>query len=171
MTPTFILSRMCAHLRNALAALVLALCFQPLSSGDVPPKDTRIERLESFFRAHHCPAPHFTGEYLAAADNYSIDYRLLPAVSVRESTCGLHARLNNRWGWDSARTGFDSVARGIHYVMRQLAWARPYKGKTMEEKLRTYNPTPRYAGEVLKLMREIGSDEVSSDAADSESNP
>jgi hypothetical protein len=115
-------------------------------------------RLEAFLRAYHCPAPLLVSEYLAAADAYSIDYRLLPALSVRESTCGQHARLNNRWGWDSARTGFESLAKGVRYIARQLASAPSYRGKTLEQKLRAYNPNPAYPAEVLKLMREIEPD-------------
>jgi len=95
---------------------------------------------------------------LAAADIYEIDYRLLPALSVRESTCGQHARLNNRWGWDSARTGFRSLAHGVHYIARQLALGRSYRGKTLDEKLHAYNPNPQYPREVHKLMQEIDSD-------------
>ena len=114
--------------------------------------------MEAFFKSHHCPAPFLTADYVAAADAYDVDYRLLPALSVRESTCGRHARLNNRWGWDSAQTGFESLVHGIHFITRQLATGRYYRGKTLDGKLRAYNPNPEYAGEIRKLMREIDDD-------------
>lgn len=122
------------------------------------PRDIRSAKLEAFFAAYRCPGPLHIGDYLRAADTYGIDYRLLPALSVRESTCGWHARKNNRWGWDSARTGFASVAAGIEFIARQLARGRYYRGKTLEQKLRTYNPNPVYAAEVKKLMKEIATD-------------
>ncbi len=131
-----------------------------VSSADTKPalpRDNRIARLETFFRAHHCPAPFLTNEYVAAADAYSIDYRLLPAVSVRESTCGLYARLNNRWGWNSAKSGFITLAHGIQHIARELAEGKYYRGKTVEDKLRMYNPNPAYPGEILRLMQEIDS--------------
>jgi len=121
-------------------------------------RDARAAKLFAFFAAHRCPVPLHVGDYLRVADAYAIDYRLLPALSVRESTCGRHQRLNNRWGWDSARTGFESVARGIEFVARQLAEGRSYRGKTLEEKLHTYNPNPQYPGEIKRLMQEIDAD-------------
>lgn len=132
----------------------------PISADDVLPAsvDSRVARLEAFFRNYHCPAPFLTSQYLAAADAWAIDYRLLPAVSVRESTCGRHARNNNRWGWDSARTGFESLTRGIEFIARELAIGRYYRGKSVEEKLHAYNPNPEYPGEIRKLMQEIESD-------------
>jgi len=131
-----------------------------ISSADTKSlqEDERTSKLELFFRAHHCPAPFLIPDYVAAADANSIDYRLLPAVSVRESTCGRHARLNNRWGWNSAKSGFESLAHGIHYIARELVSGRYYRGKTIEGKLRMYNPNPNYPGEIRKLMLEIESD-------------
>lgn len=140
----------------------LVFCVLSAASGatikTTAPHDARPAKLLAFFEAYGCRGPLHIGEYVRAADTYGIDYRLLPALSVRESTCGRYARRNNRWGWDSARTGFASVAAGIEYVARQLAWGRYYRGKTLEQKLRTYNPNPKYAAEVKRLMREIATD-------------
>jgi hypothetical protein len=142
--------------------LGIALCtISAASSATITtaaPRDTRPAKLLAFFQAYGCREPLHIADYLRAADTYAIDYRLLPALSVRESTCGQHERKNNRWGWDSARMGFASVAAGIEYIARELAWGRYYRGKTLEQKLRTYNPNPRYAREVEKLMRQIASD-------------
>ncbi|PYT11356.1 MAG: hypothetical protein DMG59_26660, partial [Acidobacteria bacterium] len=63
----------------------------------------------------------------------------------------------NHWGWDFARTGFESVPSGIDFVARQLAKGRYYRGKTVDEKLHAYNPNPQYAREVKQLMLEIDS--------------
>jgi len=121
--------------------------------------ELRAARLEAFFEAHGCPRPFLVDEYVDAADRNQLDYRILPAVSVLESTCGVYARLNNRWGWDSARTGFRSVARGIRFIAHQLAFGRYYQGKNVDQKLRIYNPkNPNYASEVKRLMLEIDGD-------------
>ncbi|HEY2842009.1 MAG TPA: hypothetical protein VGJ09_00100 [Bryobacteraceae bacterium] len=94
-------------------------------------------------------------DYLRAADTHALDYRLLPAISLVESTCGAFERMNNRWGWDSAQSGFKSVPEGIEFITAQLAEAPPYKGKTVKEKLYTYNPFPQYVRQVERLMDEI----------------
>ena len=120
------------------------------------PPDDRWLKLQAFFASYHCPAPHYVEDYLREADKYAIDYRLLPAISVRESTCGRHSRLNNHWGWDSARSGFSSVKAGIRYLARILALGASYKDKTVESKLKIYNPELQYAAEVRRLMDEIG---------------
>lgn len=146
---------------TALASLTLA-AMSAVSGASITHSpethDVRTVRLEAFFHAYHCPGPLHIQDYLRAADAYDIDYRLLPALSIRESTCGRFAQKNNRWGWDSSRTGFSSVAMGIEFIARQLAFGRNYRGKTLQQKLYTYNPKPRYAEEVQKLMREIAVD-------------
>ena len=118
-------------------------------------RDNRYDRLESFFQSFGCPAPHYVDEYVGAADSFAIDYRLLPAISVLESTCGVYQRLNNRWGWDSARKGFSSFRAGLQYIARQLSEGRFYKNKSLEEKVRVYNPNPEYARQVRRLMLKI----------------
>ena len=92
---------------------------------------------------------------MGAADSNAIDYRLLPAISVLESTCGVYQRLNNRWGWDSARKGFSSFRAGLQYIARQLSQGRYYRNKSLEEKVRMYNPNPQYARLLKKLMLKI----------------
>jgi hypothetical protein len=117
--------------------------------------DPRIAKLEAFFDGYRCPAPRHVADYLRVADTYKIDYRLLPALSVRETTCGQYQTMNNRWGWASGRNGFASIPAGIEYVGRQLAEARQFKGKSLDQKLWTYNPRAAYPGEIKKLMRKI----------------
>lgn len=148
---------MCRILTTVLLSLVLSRVPFPnepaAAKSGVP--DGRMVRLETFFELHGCPAPYHTTDYLRAADRYALDYRLLPAISVVESTCGQYCRLNNYWGWDSARTGFTSVPSGINFITKQLARGLYYKGVSLEEKLHMYNPGTKYANAIKKLMREI----------------
>jgi hypothetical protein len=118
--------------------------------------DRRAEKLNRFFGSYNCPAPYHAEAYIHAADAYGIDYRLLPAISIRESHCGLEERqLNNWWGYHPGRCTFASIEKGIHYVSRQLGSEYPYKGKSLAEKLFTYNPRSAYPGEVEWIMRQI----------------
>lgn len=140
-----------------LSALALAVSAHAntIANGPATLYDERHDRLEVFFQSFGCPAPHHVNEYVGAADAFLIDYRLLPVISVLESTCGIHQRLNNRWGWDSARKGFSSFRAGLEYIARQLAVGRYYRNKTLEEKVHMYNPNPQYARLVKKLMSKI----------------
>ena len=118
--------------------------------------DPRVARLERFFRSYNCPEPYRIAEYLRAADGYGLDYRLLPAVSIRETTCGVYEKdLNNRWGYHPGRQTFPSIEVGIDYVAKTLAENPAYRGKSLQDKLFTYNPRIKYPVEVQKIMREI----------------
>jgi hypothetical protein len=138
------------------AAVVGMMTCAVLAADDtVAPQDHRVSRLETFFKSYNCPTPLHVEEYLSAADIYEIDYRLLPAISLLESTCGSYERRNNHWGWAGAQTGFSTVAAGIHYIASQLAENPYYKDKTLEEKLLMYNPDRHYLASVRRLMRQI----------------
>jgi hypothetical protein len=117
--------------------------------------DPRAARLEKFFTHYNCPEPRHVNEYLRAADEYDLDYRLLPAVSLRESHCGTEAWNNNRWGYHPGVQKFPSVEDGINFVARVLAENPVYKGKNLYDKLYTYNPLPAYPKEVQWIMRQI----------------
>jgi hypothetical protein len=128
-----------------------------VKSATAPPAhDPRIDRLERFFEIYHCPTPYYTDEYLRAADDYALDYRLLPAVSIRETSCGRQEWKNNRWGYNPGRQRFPSIEVGIDFVARQLATSPLYKSKPLHEILITYNPVhPQYPEEVKWIMRQI----------------
>jgi hypothetical protein len=145
-------------LRMMKKLLALGMVAVGLASGAIAPQqppDERMLKLQAFFQSYKCPAPYHVEDYLKEADKNAIDYRLLPAISVRESTCGRHARLNNHWGWDSARSGFSSVKAGIRYLARTLSLGPRYKDKPVNAKLETYNPNLQYVAEVMRLMGEI----------------
>jgi len=143
--------------RRIARAMVLgvAACSVMVSDSSLPAPDPRSIRLEAFFKAYDCPAPLHVNEYLRAADSHALDYRLLPAISLVESTCGAFERLNNRWGWDSVQSGFPSVPAGIEFITAQLAESPSYKGKTVKQKLFTYNPYKAYVRQVERLMQQI----------------
>jgi hypothetical protein len=138
-----------------LLALMFVVVLARAATTPSQPADERRLKLQAFFESYRCPAPYHVEDYLREADRNAIDYRLLPAISVRESTCGRHGRLNNHWGWDSARSGFSSVKAGIRYLARTLALGPRYKDKTIDGKLKIYNPNLRYVAEVMQLMEEI----------------
>ena len=117
--------------------------------------DSRSARLEKFFRRYRCPAPYHVSEYLRVADSYELDYRLLPAISIRETRCGATEKDNNRWGFHPGQEGFASIPTGIEFMAHRLAEHPLYKGKTLEDKLFTFNPRPAYPVEVQRIMRQI----------------
>lgn len=114
----------------------------------------------NFFKTYDCPQPYYVTSYLRAADTHGVDYRLLPVISVLESSCGKYQRKNNHWGWNSANTGFSSVQAGIDFITKELTKGY-FKNPDTQRKLAVYNPRPIYAKLADKLMRKF--DEQASD--------
>lgn len=146
---------------RSFGAVAAGLAVSAISTVDVSPAtgmsrpDPRAERLERFFEHYNCPLPYHVDDYLRAADNYRIDYRLLPAISVRETTCGMWEQQNNRWGYHSGHQSFHSVEEGIYFLAYRLANGYFYRGKSLEEKLLTYNPRQSYPEEIRRIMRQV----------------
>ena len=82
--------------------------------------------------------------------------RLLPSISMIESTGGKEARNNNMFGWDNGNVRFSTNRDGIHRVASRLAESRYYKGKTLDQTLRTYNPVGEYGKKVKLVMAQLG---------------
>lgn len=135
----------------------------------------RAQLIDSYFTAKKVPMAGYGQELVEAADKYDIDWRLLPALAMRESTGGKQAcggKLSaewNPWGWNSCKgNGFDSMEDSIDALAKHLSGnhertARYYKDKTTKQILETYNPpsvVPTYAKEVMGIMNKIFPTEV-----------
>ena len=123
----------------------------------VKQNDPRLSRLQKFFGDRDCPLRDSAKDFLLAADQNQLDWRLLPSISFVESSGGKYYGNNNVFGWGSAKAKFSSVRAGIHYVAAQLGKSRRYKGKNIDRKLQIYNPLPEYSQRVKAVMRAIGS--------------
>ncbi len=121
--------------------------------------DPRLTSIRTFFEKFHCPAWRYAAVFLEAADNYELDWRLLPSISYVESTGGKAARNNNLFGWNSGRTQFTSTSAGIHAVGYRLSHSELYRDKDLDALLATYNPNEEYAGKVKSVMRRISPSE------------
>lgn len=125
-----------------------------VSRSQAPAADQRVDKLVNFFKTYDCPQPYHVTSYLRAADSNGVDYRLLPVISVLESSCGKYQRKNNHWGWNSANTGFSSVSAGIDFITKELTRGY-FKNRDTQQKLAMYNPRPIYSKLAGKLMREF----------------
>lgn len=117
------------------------------------PPDPRLDVLKRFFG--DCPAGEVAHVFLEAADEYNLDWRLLPSISLVESTHGKAAKNNNLFGWDSGKAEFPSLSAAVQRVAYFLANSRLYKNKSLDEVLLTYNPNAEYAQKVKSVMRKL----------------
>ena len=153
-----------------VAGLLVAPCAVSLGqykpNPTVDSRDPRLSRLKQFFAERGCPLREAAVDFLIAADQNHLDWRLLPSISMIESSGGKDFRNNNVFGWDSSRGSFPSVRAGIHFVAAQLAKSKLYRGKNLESKLQTYNPLPDYVGRVKAVMQTLGSESQTAIAED-----
>lgn len=121
--------------------------------------DSRTQTLRAFFEQADCPAAEVAAVFLEAAEDYNLDWRLLPSLSFVESGGGKAARNNNIFGWDNGRASFHSMAASIHRVGYKLSHGQFYKDKDLDGVLFAYNPRAGYAEKVKSVMRQISPSE------------
>lgn len=122
--------------------------------------DPRAGMLRAFFVKYRSPAGRYVDEFLNAADENALDWRLLPSISIIESGGGKAGVNNNIFGWDSCRQAFRSIPHGIRSVAEQLSKSAIYRNKDTDGILRTYNPYPDYGSRVKAVMRSLGPAQV-----------
>lgn len=127
----------------------------------------QAEAIDAYFALHDMPLVGVGLTMAEEADINNIDWRLLPAIAVRESTGGKNACdkvKNNPFGWNSCKVGFNSLDEAIETVAKNLGGNNPntahhYDNKTIRQILHAYNPpyiVPRYAEQVISIMNTIG---------------
>ena len=146
-----------AVLAAALLATPVAVSNQqPSQRAQTEADDPRLALLRQYFDDRNCPLRDSAADFLMAADQNELDWRLLPSISMIESSGGKDYRNNNVFGWDSCQQSFSSVQEGIHFVASRLAKSKLYKNKNLDQKLATYNPQPEYLHRVKAVMRALG---------------
>lgn len=126
--------------------------------------DNRAEKIDAYFKKNKMPLGGYGGEFISAADKYGIEWNLLAAISVVESTGGKAMCGHNPFGWGSCRGKigqFESVSKAIDYVSMNLGGQNPrtrsaYAGG-IDADLWSYNGQVEatYPGKVKKIMRDI----------------
>ena len=117
--------------------------------------DPRTVRLRNFFSHLHCPVVNLAEDFVHAADDNHLDWRLLPSISVVESGGGKAYRNNNIFGWNQGLQLFPTIRAGINTVAFKLGKSPLYRDRDSVGKLRIYNPDESYAGLVLSVMNRI----------------
>ena len=110
-------------------------------------KDRRVAVLKAFFRRHDSPLYEHADYVVTVSDEYGLDYRLIPAISMQESgACKVIPHNSyNCWGWGiygNKITRFASYPEALETVARGLKTYYIDKGLvTPEEIMRKYNPS------------------------------
>lgn len=132
---------------------------KPAEQPEKKNEDPRTVRLREFFCSLRCPVKELAEDFVEAADDNHLDWRLLPSISVIESGGGKIFKNNNLFGWANGETPFITVRTGIHEVAFQLGRSSRYRNQDVTGKLHSYNPNPEYAGKVVGVMQMISKTE------------
>lgn len=132
-------------------------------------RQLRAEAIDAYYKKYNMPLAGYGMKMVLEAEKNYLDYRLIPAISVIESTGGKFACKNPKapnafLGWGSCKFGFESKDKAIEIVAWNLGGNNPktdhfYANKTIKGILETYNPpsiVPNYAAKVMKVMEDIG---------------
>lgn len=123
--------------------------------------------IDTYFAKYDAPLEGHGMKFVIEAEKNGIDWRLLPAIAMRESTGGIHACKkvpNSVFGWGSCKISFNSIDESIEIVSRSLGGnhpgtARHYENKTVTQILKKYNSViPGYSSQVIKIMKAIKDD-------------
>ncbi len=133
----------------------------------------KADAIDSYFKEHDAPLAGYGMKFVTEAEKNGIDWRLLPAIAMRETTGGKFACKNpkapyNSFGWGSCKYGFSSINDSIEKISRALGGnsenVKHYKPEmTSEQILKKYNPdsiVPGYSKQVIKIMKEMEADEA-----------
>lgn len=148
----------------------------PRPTGQIDPvaaftkPDVRLIALKSYLEGKGCLDSSLAALYIEDADLYKLDWRLMPAISVKESSCGHHfpKATNNLWGFGCLKGErcyisengsnliyLDSISAGIDFLGLRLGEMPPYAGKNTLQILKIYNHNPEYAPSVENIMKQI----------------
>lgn len=153
----------------SLSSHIGSLDINPVTKVEISVNDLRTqkaEKIDSFFKRRSMPLEGTGMTFVLVAEKYGLDWRLLPAISIRESSGGKQACGNNPFGWGSCKLhNFVSYEQAIESLGKNLGGAAPrtaayYAGKTTMQKLYYYNGTvlPSYPDEVYAIMNMIETD-------------
>ena len=117
--------------------------------------DLREAILRKFLRDKHCPDQAYTELFIAEADAYHLDWRLLPSLALVETGGGRVAKGNNIFGWANGKSTFTSIGEAMHHVARALSLGRAYRGKDLDGKLAAFNQGTDYGAMVRDIMNQI----------------
>lgn len=128
-----------------------------------PEPDHRATNINAYFTDKKAPLAGYGDTFVKAADLCGMDYRLLPAIAMQESTGGKRMKNNNPFGWGSAEIPFANFDEAIMEVGAHLCGLKPntarwYGTTSTERKLYFYNGSVRFAyiAEVQWIMDQIG---------------
>lgn len=119
----------------------------PSVSASIESEDARPQIIKNYLKRYNSPLLGLEGYIVQKADEYNLDFRLIPAIAQQESNlCKIiPPKTYNCWGWgihSRGTLGFDSYQEAIDAVMLGLKNEYIDKGLTTPDTIWTkYTPS------------------------------
>ncbi len=122
--------------------------------------DTRVDVLKKYLLQQNSPLAPYASTFVAQADYYRIDWKLLVAISGVESTFGKEVPCTNAWGfgvYGNQTLCFDSYGQAIRTISKSIR--EQYMDNWGETDIysigRSYAASPVWADHVTYFMDQI----------------
>ncbi len=124
--------------------------------------DTRVGTLEEYLTKYHSPLAQFAGSFIAQADFYHIDWRMVAAISGVESTFANAEPFHcyNSWGYGIYGNHilcFNSYDEAIHTISKSLReqYMNKWGAQDVYDIGHFYAASPTWASRVDYFMQDI----------------
>ncbi len=146
---------------SADISVVSSSAYPKYSKADIYSKDPRVIRLKSYLESHKSPLADYSYVFVANADKYDLDWRLVPSITGVESTFGKRIPKGsfNAYGWANGDYHFSSWEDSIEHVSKSLREKYYNQGiKNINQMSRRYAPpSSTWSWKVKFFMNEIDS--------------
>ena len=145
---------------NTVRALSLMETGSQQMIVEAKPVDPRTIILKNYFAKYDSPLQNHAQDFINAADTYSVDWKLVPAIAGVESTFGKSIPGGyNGWGWGvygNQAMYFTSWRQGIFTVTRGLKENYINKGLTTPYAMnQNYATSPFWGAKVAYFMQDL----------------
>lgn len=120
--------------------------------------DTRTKAVRNIFKKYNSPLIDQAVFYVKYADEFGVDWRLLPSIAGLESTFGkfLMPGSYNAYGWGGGHIYFESWEDGIRIINKALRQNYINRGATDVWSIgQIYAESPTWSARVNHFMEEI----------------
>ena len=122
--------------------------------------DNRVDVLKRYLEHENSPLADYASTFVAQADLYNIDWRLVAAIAGRESTFAKQEPCVNAWGYgiygNQVRC-FDTYGQAIQIISKDLRekYMNQWGAKTVWDIGKIYAASPTWASGVVYFMNDI----------------
>lgn len=124
-------------------------------------KQNKVLRLQKFLNSYNSPMADNAQDFIEAAEQYELDWKLVPSIAGVESTFGkfLIPGSHNAYGWGGGKIHFESWRDGIYKISKGLSERYIKKGLVTPHQIQPVYapPSTTWGNKVTYFMNKLDS--------------